>query len=326
LKACCFEAPFSTGNFIEITREASKKQQLSEKPDRQEKPTEEDRRNDTESLSLLLPRSENPTEEDRGEDTESLSLLLPCPKQGCVKLYQSHAALEKHISFGKCKILPEKETLLDKAKSLYQVKLQEVGCSQITLEADITRHHGTILPKGWTLKTSRASKRFNETQRKYLEDKFKIGQTTGCKQDPIAVSTEMRSAMNKEGTRLFSPDEFLTPKQVQSFFSRMASKVRKGQAGEYKDEDIEAAAEQEAYEETPMVVLKEVQLQHPMVFDTFNLCDLEPSGKLCELSVSMLRNICEHYDLPVGDITKKRKAPYIALLSELIRECECFRQ
>ena len=220
----------------------------------------------------------------------------------------------------------QRKTLLDKAKSLHQVKLQEVGRSQITLEADITQHNGTLLSKGWALKTSRASKHFNEAQRKYLEDKFKISQTTGCKQDPISVSTAMRSAMNKEGTRLFSPEEFLTPKQVQSFFSRMASKVRKEQAYDSEDEDIEAAVEQEAYEETHMVVLKEVQLQHPMVFDTFNLCDMETSGKLSELSLSMLRNVCDHFDLPVKDITKKRKAPYILLLSELIRECECFQK
>ena len=102
--------------------------------------------------------------------------------------------------------------------------------------------------KDWALKTSRASKRFNRKHRKYLEDKFKIGQTTGCKQDPISVSMAMGSAMNKEGTGLFSAEEFLTPKQVQCFFSRMASKVRK------EDEDIEAAVEQEVYEETCMVV------------------------------------------------------------------------
>ena len=186
-----------------------------------------------------------------------------------------------------------------------------------------TRNQGAISPKGWALRTSKTARRFNETQRKYLEDKFKIGQATGCKLDPVTVATEMRTARNKEGIRQFSVSEFLTPKQVQSFFSRMASKIRKGQGDECLDEDIAAAEEQESYEETRMVVLKEVQLKHPIVFDTFNLCDLEASGKLSDLSVSMLRNVCEHFDLPVEEIRKKRKAPYIALLSELIRECEC---
>ena len=44
------------------------------------------------------------------------------------------------------------------------------------------------------------------------------------------------------------------------------------------------------------VVLVEVELRHPIVFDTFNLSDMHKVGKLRQLSVSMLRSICEHFD------------------------------
>ena len=44
------------------------------------------------------------------------TILFSCPNEGCVKMYERHSSLEKHVSFGKRRLIPEKETLLDKAK------------------------------------------------------------------------------------------------------------------------------------------------------------------------------------------------------------------
>jgi Arf-GAP/Rho-GAP domain/ANK repeat/PH domain-containing protein 3 len=187
------------------------------------------------------------------------------------------------------------------------------------MEADVTQGIGTVLPEGWALKSSKTAKRFNNAQKSYLEEKFRLGQATGCKLDPATVAMDMRSSRNKEGVRQFSATEFLSQKQVQSFFSRMASKLRHGKADE---NDIIAAEEQQAYEETRTLVLREVQLRHPIVFDTFNLCDLHKSGKINQLSVPMLRTVCENFDLPVEAITKRRKSPYLSLLKELIDACD----
>lgn len=45
--------------------------------------------------------------------------LLSCPSDGCVCTFQKHSKLEYHILYGKCKLLKERNTLLDKAKLLY---------------------------------------------------------------------------------------------------------------------------------------------------------------------------------------------------------------
>ena len=86
----------------------------------------------------------------------------------------------------------------------------------------------------------------------------------------------MRFAQNNEGARLFSVKDFLTARQIQSYFSRRAAKLRRQEqsaeetAWETDDDDI-AAAEEQAYQDIRTQVLNEVQLRHPAVFDTYNL-------------------------------------------------------
>ena len=52
-----------------------------------------------------------------------------------------------------------------------------------------------------------------------------------------------------------------------------------------------AAEEELAHENVCTVVLDEVALRHPIVFDVFNLCDMHGSSKLRQLSVAMLLSI-----------------------------------
>ena len=138
-----------------------------------------------------------------------------------------------------------------------------------------------------------------------------LGQETGHKLDPASVARDMRFAKDKEGRRQFTVREFLTAQQVQSFFSRRASRLR-----QVTTEDTEAAEESEAYDNARTLVLKEVQLCHPIVFDSFNLCDMSRKNRLGDLSVAMLRTVCEHFDIDVKEITVQRKAPYLTLLEE----------
>ena len=79
-----------------------------------------------------------------------------------------------------------------------------------------------------------------------------------------------------------------------------------------------ATEEEIVHENVCKVVLKEVGIRHPIVFNTFNLCDMHKAGKLRHLSVSMLRSICEHFDLEVMNIKGQCKAPYLSLLGELL--------
>ena len=165
-------------------------------------------------------------EEEQGQDA-----LFSCPNVGCIKLYQRHCALENHLCYGKCEFLPVRETRMDKAKVPYYDKLvREASVLPFVKGVKAVAHQcpttTEVLPQGWALRSSKKSTRFSEAQRWYLESKFKVGQETGLKPDPVDVARDMRYARNQQGAKLFKVDEFLTAQQIQSYFSRRASKLR----------------------------------------------------------------------------------------------------
>ena len=297
-----FNSHFSPGNFRDVWQVKQPTDQ--QKPDKQQSDLQE-------ATTLEIPSQ----------------FLFSCPNEGCVKTYQSHSNLEKHLELGKCQLQLEKETLFDKAKTLYRGKLLEGGCASITIQAEAMSQEGKIpLSEGWVLRSSKKGNRFSDTQKRYLEDMFMIGQETGHKQDPAVVAHDMRFARNNEGARLFSVQEFSTTRQIQSFFSRRSAKLRRqGQSTgemETNDDDIAAAEEEQAHENIRTQVLSEVQLRHPIMFNTHNLCKMSKESKLNKLSISMLRDVCYHFDINMDD-TSRRKAPYIARITELVETCDC---
>ena len=103
-------------------------------------------------------------QEKNSSATKDSSVLFSCPNEGCVKVYERYSSLEKHMSFGKCRMLPEKETLLDKAKTTYHALLQEDVSTAKTLRgtSEVETTDGTSLPEGWALKTAKKSTRFRD--------------------------------------------------------------------------------------------------------------------------------------------------------------------
>ena len=157
--------------------------------------------------------------------------VFHCPSEGCIKVYQRYSALEKHPSYEKCELLPERATLLDQAKEMYHLKLTGDRSAGATSHDERTDPREVAaktnqLSRGWALKQTKKSRRLSETREKYLNEKFSIGQQTGHKVDPLSVARDMRYARIAEGKRLFTRDEFLSAQQIQSYFSRQAGKLR----------------------------------------------------------------------------------------------------
>ena len=94
-------------------------------------------------------------------------------------------------------------------------------------------------------------------------------------QDPVDVVRDMRYARNQQGVKLVTVDEFWTAQQIQSYFLRRAPKLRHSHSDDSEseqDEDVILAAEEElAHQNVRTVVLDEVALRHPVVFDVFNV-------------------------------------------------------
>ena len=67
-----------------------------------------------------------------------------------------------------------------------------------------------------------------------------------------------------------------------------------------------------------------VGLQHPIMYDTNNICELASSSKLtATFGLSVLCHICLSLDIDVSGITVKRKKPYVDKLQDLVKSCTC---
>ena len=117
----------------------------------------------------------------------------------------------------------------------------------------------------------------------------------------------MIHARGNDGERLFSSDEFLTSQQISSFFSRLATQKSLLDKYDTEENDDEAAEFENSLEDLTNQVRREVSLQHPIVFDCHNMCDLVKQGKLNKFSIKMLKRLCDHFDLDVSHITVRLK-------------------
>ena len=70
-------------------------------------------------------------------------------------------------------------------------------------------------------------------------------------------------------------------------------------------------------------VMEGLELQHPIIFDKYNICEIVCQSKLSKFSVGMLQEICIALGLDVSSITSKRKQPYMDILQELVDKCGC---
>ena len=125
-----------------------------------------------------------------------------------------------------------------------------------------------LLPMGWALRSSQVKRtRLTANQKDYLTKKFDLEEILGRKSDPESAARAMMAARDSEGNRLFTSAEFLTSHQVASFFSRLAAKRRLADVTSGGDEEADDAETESALEELSNAVMREVSLEHPIVYD-----------------------------------------------------------
>ena len=175
---------------------------------------------------------------------------------------------------------------------------------------------------GWKLKSTASPRtRFTPTQKSYLTAKFKLGEQTGSKADPAVVAPSMMCAKDSTGSGLLTSDDILTATQIAGFFSRLA--LKKALADDEPHADIEVAAYEVGVEELVREAECELALKHPIVSDTYNLCELASQKKLSDFSIAVLKDICTSFGIDLSDVTVRRKKPYIEKLHSLCQECSC---
>ncbi|XP_076070558.1 uncharacterized protein LOC143042174 [Mytilus galloprovincialis] len=174
--------------------------------------------------------------------TQQSEDIFTCTNDGCTASFNSHQDFNNHLILDNCEIHSERVSKADVLKTKYVDKLAEsqVNSKEITLTGNCGEMEGEHhLSRGWAIKTDRKNKRFSDNQKNFLIERFNIGLQTGHKEDPENVAVVMRSVKKADGTRRFSIEEFLTPQQITSFFSRHCRK--NGALREQAISDIESS-------------------------------------------------------------------------------------
>ena len=279
---------------------------------------------------MPLKVREKPAEKEKeSEEAAAERGAFPCPQDGCTRVFQRISSLERHLSFEKCTTSLERFSLLDLAKTEYASLLREGVASMPTLllSTSTLATISSTAQEGWASKEPKKPYRFNEKQKSYLEAKFNLGQETGRKLHPDNVAKEMRRALNSDGKRLFKPMEFLTEQQITSFFGRLAAKVRQQLVA--TDEDIWAAEEEVNFHIAREEILADINLEHPIVFDTisiyiqYNICALVRDNSLTRFKLGLLQILCEKFNLEAFITDRRKKSSYVDALSDFVNGCSC---
>ena len=66
---------------------------------------------------------------------------------------------------------------------------------------------------------------------------------------------------------------------------------------------------------------KALALQHPIIYETYNICEIVGQSRLAKLSIRTLQNICSALELDVASMTGKRKQPYMEIIEGVVARC-----
>ena len=183
---------------------------------------------------------------------------------------------------------------------------------------------GSVLPMGWAFKSEGVQrKNLTVAQKNYLTEVFQAGERTGQKVDPTSLSKAMRRVRHSDGPNIFDKCD-VTPLQIAGFFSRLSAKKTYNleQSSEEEEPEGNELITEEAIEEMSKEVTKALALQHPIMYETYNICEIVGQSKLAKVSIRTMQNICAACaELDVASMTGKCKQPDI--IEGVVARCGC---
>lgn len=243
--------------------------------------------------------------------------IFSCPEEGCTKSFVRYSALERHCEYGVHIRSLEKVTLQDRAKLSYAQHLEEGQTKELPSVSLSGDPNSPLLSMGWALKSKPKTARFTEKQKSFLESEFLAGEKSSKKTTGDEVAKKMRKARDANNQRLFSIDEFLTPSQISSYFSRFAAKRKQLSASEYQaleNEDMLLEVRNDL-----MKFFNDESRRHPLVHGDLQLCQMTKE-ELSSLRMTRLKAICKDFDV---QISGRRKEPYVNGVVSIVESCSC---
>lgn len=209
-------------------------------------------------------KAKNSNDDDTNETCE-----FSCPQAGCIKLFKTSTAMQKHIDVGRHCFRPQKDSAYDTIKRKWAYACTSIRPSYVSSEESPRDLSVTDYPSvelGWGLKKSRRATRFSQQVKGYLMKLFLDGEQTGNKCDPAVVALNLKSVRAADGSKLFSSSDWLSAQQVASYFSRLAVIARSGRLrwnnkeSVQEEDTVDALVERGQWESVRDQVLKNVDL------------------------------------------------------------------
>ena len=165
---------------------------------------------------------------------------FPCTNESCILIFQSFAKLERHLNFEHHRYKERNSTQLAMVADKW-VKSFEGTVEQRSSNADKINEdrqlESNLLKMEWAI-PERVQKRLTAAEKKVLHKLLGDGEKSGNK----VTAEKAKQKMRKQ----FDPEDYLPVSTIKSYFSRRASKKKKG---EIVDDDVsedEAKVESEA--------------------------------------------------------------------------------
>ena len=171
-----------------------------------------------------------------------------------------------------------------------------------------------VSEKGWVLAQQKSKSQFSDRQKAYLTKKFEEGERSGKKLKADEVAQDMRRVRDEMGRRALTIEEFLTSKQVASFFSRLAAKK-----SSVTTSDNEAIEAEEIRKETHRLLIR-VLHSHPLICEDVVLCEMSRE-KLHRFKLDKLKAICSHFGIDTQ--FSKKNIHNVDKLLEYMQRCDC---
>ena len=119
--------------------------------------------------------------------------------------------------------------------------------------------------------------------------------------------------------RGFKSSEFFTTQHITSYFTRLSATVRQ----QTHKVDIAAIEDEINFSAAREHVMATITIQHPIIFDQYNICAMAEEDTLKHLKVALIQVICKGLNLSIPYRPIHRKAPYLELLKHAISRRSC---
>jgi hypothetical protein len=86
---------------------------------------------------------------------------------------------------------------------------------------------------------------------------------------------------------------------------------------------FEAKAQREMFVDNLWKMLAEIDVCHPIYHDAYDLCDMHKQKSLSVFKITMMKEICAHFELQFK--SKDKKQTLIDKISSMIGQCTCFQ-